>query len=743
MTRVCCAAAILTIVACSGSSTKPASTPSTAPSAGTPLAPAREPADTRTTAEVAPATASTLATATATTPAPSAASPAPVARGPGAPPAPPSAPGAPGIKVTLADVGLEAASLDRTTDPCVDFYQFACGGWIQNNPIPADRARWGRGGEVDERNKAAIKTLLEDAAKPTATNPAAKKLGTYYASCMDEGAVERAGTAAFAPLVARTRGVKDAKTWLAAVVELHKLGIFVVWDNHVTADLKDSTTNVTYLDAAGLGLPDRDYYMKPELKDKLDGYRGQVGRLLGLVQGPAKLDPADVIAIETEFAQLTKTAIEQRDVPAAYNPTDAKGLAKQVKSVDWPTYWKGLGAQPSKKIILGTPRFFAALDKLRARYRPAQWAAYFTYHAAQALAFAMPRQIDEVAFELPRLVSGVEKQRERSKRCIDHTTGVLGELLGQVYVASYFPGSSKQNATRLVDALVKAMTDDITALPWMADATRQIAIAKLGKIVRMVGYPEHWKTYDFDIKRDDFAGNTLRAAAFEVHRELGEAGKPVDRSEWEMNAYQVDAYYNPSANNTALPAGILQPPFFGQDRAIAANLGGIGMVIGHELTHGFDDQGAQFDGDGNLRNWWQKDDLAKFADKGKCVADQYSTFEVLPRKYIQGQLTLGENIADMGGVKMAFRAYRALRRDAAKTYIADGFSEDQQFFLAVGQAWCSRERPAETERRLTVDPHSPPKFRVYGALRNLPEFADAFHCAAGTPMRPAKTCTVW
>jgi putative endopeptidase len=560
---------------------------------------------------------------------------------------------------------------------------------------------------------------------------------------MDEAAIERAGAAGIAPILSKTRGIKDARTWLAAVVELHKLGIFVVWDNHVAADLKDSATNVTYLDAAGLGLPDRDYYVKPELADKLDGYRGQVGKLLGLVQGPVKLDPADVVAIETELAKLTKTAVEQRDVPAAYNPTDARALARQVKSVDWRAYWKGLGAQPSKKIVLGTPRFFAALDKLRARFKPAQWAAYFTYHAAQALASAMPRPIDDAAFDLARLVSGVEKQRERTKRCIDHTAEALGELLGQVYVASYFPGSSKQTATRLVDALAQAMTDDIAGLPWMADATRQIALAKLRKIVRMVGYPERWKTYDFDVRRDDFAGNTLRASAFEVHRELARAGVPVDRSEWGMQAYQVDAYYNPSANNTALPAGILQPPFFGQDRAIAANLGGIGMVIGHELTHGFDDQGAQFDGDGNLRNWWQSEDLARFADRGKCVADQYSTFEALPRKYIQGQLTLGENIADMGGVKMAFRAYRGLRKDAAKTYVADGFSEDQQFFLAVGQAWCSRERPAETERRLTTDPHSPPKFRVYGALRNLPEFADAFRCVAGTPMRPAKTCTVW
>jgi putative endopeptidase len=560
---------------------------------------------------------------------------------------------------------------------------------------------------------------------------------------MDEAAVERTGASAFAPLLAKTRGVKDARTWLAAVVELHKLGIHVVWEHHVFADLKDSTTNLTYLDAGGLGLPDRDYYVKLDLRDKLDGYRAQVGKLLALVPGTGKLDPADVVAIETELARLTKTAVEQRDVPAAYNPTDLKALGRQVRSVDWPAYWKGLGTAPSGKIVIGTPRFFAALDKLRVKFKPAQWASYFTYHLVQGLAFAMPRPIDDAAFELTRLLTGVEKQRERGKRCIDYTMAALGELLGQAYVASYFPASSRQGASKLVDALVRAMTEDIAGLDWMADATRQLALAKLDKIVRMVGYPERWKAYDFDVKRDDFAGNALRAAAFEAHRELAKAGKPVDRSEWRMNAFQVDAYYNPSANNTALPAGILQPPFFGQDRAIAVNLGGIGMVIGHELTHGFDDQGAQFDGAGNLVNWWQKADLARFGDKGKCVADQYSGFEALPKKFIQGQLTLGENIADLGGVKMAFRAYRALRKDAAKLYIADGFSEDQQFFLAIGQAWCARERPAETERRLTTDPHSPHKFRVFGALRNLPEFAEAFRCVAGTPMRPARTCSVW
>jgi putative endopeptidase len=667
--------------------------------------------------------------------------PAPAPIGPTPPPA-----SAPGVKVTLADVGLESGSLDRTSDPCVDFYQFACGGWLAQNQIPPDRARWGRGAEVDEKNKVAIRALLEEAAKGIGADAATRKLGDFYASCMDEAGIEKAGTAAVKPVLDRALKQKDAKTWNATVAELHALGLGVVWQEIAMADLEDSTTNVLYMDAAGLGLPDRDYYMKPELQDKVDAYRTHVGKLLALAGVPADRSAAaaaDVLAIELELAKLTKTGVEQRDIRAGYNPTDAKGLAKQVKSVNWKAYWKAIGVTPSKKIVLGTPKFFAALDKLRARFKPAQWASYFAYHLVQSYAFALPKAFDDEAFELDRTLSGVEQRQDRGRRCIEATQDALGELLGQQYVAKYFPGSSKQNATQLVDGLVRVMNDEISRLPWMSDSTKVIAQQKLSKIVRMIGYPDKWRTYDFQVKRDDFAGNQMRAAAFETHRVLARAGKPVDRSQWHMNTYRVDAYYDPTANNTALPAGILQAPFFGQDRSVAANLGGIGMVIGHELTHGFDDQGAQFDGDGNLKNWWSKEDAAKFAERGTCVADQYSTFEAMPKGFINGRLTLGENIADMGGVKMAFKAYRVLRKDAEKIYVADGFTEDQQFFIAVGQAWCVKERPAETQRRLISDVHSPAKFRVYGSLRNLPEFAEAFSCAPGTPMNPAKTCTVW
>jgi putative endopeptidase len=319
----------------------------------------------------------------------------------------------------------------------------------------------------------------------------------------------------------------------------------------------------------------------------------------------------------------------------------------------------------------------------------------------------------------------------------------MGELLGQKYVEKHFPLGAKQTASKLIDALAEAMHAEIGKLDWMSEATRGIAQAKLSRVARMTGYPDRWRTYDYEVKREDFFGNAMRAAAFATQRELAKAGKPVDRGEWPRQAYDVDAYYEPRANSTALPAGLLQSPFFAQDRAIAANLGGIGMFIGHELTHGFDDQGALFDAEGNLASWWDPQDKKRFEERGACLVDSYSTFEAAPGAFVNGKLTLGENIADLGGAKMAFAAYRLLRRDAAKAYIADGFTEDQQFFIAVGQAWCNRDRPADIQRRLINDVHAPNKFRVYGALRNLRAFAEAFSCAPGTPMNPAKTCSVW
>jgi putative endopeptidase len=358
-------------------------------------------------------------------------------------------------------------------------------------------------------------------------------------------------------------------------------------------------------------------------------------------------------------------------------------------------------------------------------------------------ALALPRAFDDELFKLKQALTGVESQPERWKRCVDATSAGMSEYLGQLYVEKHFPGDSKATATKLVAAIASVMNEQMEVLPWMSAETKIQARGKLDKIEALIGYPDTWRTYDFQVSRDNFAANGLAAASFEARRQFDKAGKPYDRNEWLMPAFIVNAYYNPLANNTALPAGILQPPFFGADRSIAANLGGIGMVVGHELTHGFDDQGAQFDAQGNLKNWWGPTDLTAFQERGQCLAKQYATFEVLPGKFVNGELTLGENIADVGGIKNAFLAYRKLRAGATPRVVADGLTEDQQFFVAVGQAWCSKDRPEEALKRLTDDVHAPPRWRVNGSLRNLPQFAEAFGCKPGAAMAPARTCTIW
>jgi putative endopeptidase len=654
--------------------------------------------------------------------------------------------GPPATNITLAEAGLEADSMDRTANPCEDFYQFACGGWEKKTEIPEDRARWGRFGEIDERNEATLHGILDDASKGKQTDPVLASLGAFYGSCMDEKAVEKQGLSGVKPLLDAVAKVKDAKSLGAAITLLHTYGIDAGFGHGTEADFKDPTTNALWLDSGGLGLPDRDYYLKDDFKDKLAAYHTHlvnVFKLLGRKDAAAATAADGVIALETELAKVTKAAADRRDPVANYHPVSAADLVKLAPGFDWAAFQKAIGAEPQQNIDLTNPEYMTAWAGLLASQKPAVWQDYLTIKVIDDAAPTLPKKFDDEHFALEQALSGVKVQKERWKRCVDATGHAMPEFLGQPFVAKAFPGDSKKYANDLYAAIADAMGKDIDSLDWMTPETKAAAHKKLAKVQFMTGYPDKWKTYDFKVTPTTYTANALAASKFEDHRQAGKAGKPYDRSEWLMPAYIVNAYYNPLANNTALPAGILEPPFFGADRSIAANMGGIGMVAGHELTHAFDDQGSQFDDEGRLSNWWQPSDLEKFKAKGKCVADQYSTFEALPGKFVQGKLTLGENIADMGGVKNAFAAYRAKRAGADKVYVADGFTEDQMFFLGAGQAWCSKDREAEIQRRLATDPHSPPKFRVYGALRNLPEFAKAFNCPVGTPYHPKNACSVW
>lgn len=562
-------------------------------------------------------------------------------------------------------VGLEPDSLDPLVDPCVDFYQFACGGWISQHPIPADYGGYARITQIEDTIRAQLETMLQADADGNSTDPNDRMLGDFYASCVDEVAIERVGTSPAQQVLGTALAVRDDITWIAAVVALHRLGFEVVWNESVSADSMDSTRNVIVLDAGGLELPDRDYYLSSEFSGQLSAYRAHAAKMLvlaGLPAAGASRAADDVLAIETAIARLTKTRTDSRDAVSTYNPTTPSGLAKMATSIDWSNYWKAMSIDPGDRIVVGTPTFFEHLDSLRRQFQPAQWAHYFAYHAISSQSFSLGKSVDDEDFALQSALTGVPTQASRSKRCVEETKAALGEVLGQQYAERYFPAASKLQVEVLTDSLVRAMSETISKLEWLSAPTRSFALQKLSKVSPMVGFPETWRPGRFLVKRDDFGGNELRRFEFTTHQDLARAGQLIDRREWKMNAYSVNAYFDYTSNNLALPAGVLQLPFFNADRSPAVNLGALGMLIGHELTHGFDDQGARFDDKGNLRDWWAPSDKPHFEQRADWVAHQYSSFEALPHRFVNGRLTLGEDIADLGGVKIAFNAYRSLTK---------------------------------------------------------------------------------
>jgi putative endopeptidase len=652
---------------------------------------------------------------------------------------------------TLAAVGLDPTAIDRSVDPCDDFFQYACGGWLKQTEIPADRARYGRFAQIGDRNEVLLKGLLEDAARTSAAGAAADAdttaLGNFYGACMDEAAVEQAGTRGVDALLAAARGVRDRRSLEKALATLNGATVWVPFGLGVEADFKDATTNAAFLGQGGLGLPDRDYYLSddPAMKKARDDYRAHLERtfaLLGMQGKPASEAAGSVLDLETKLAKAQRPKEELRDPDKIYNKLDRAALAELMPGMKLDAYLEGLGLGAVQAVIVTSPDFQKAVDELMNGSMPS-WRNYLAYHIVRATSDTLPKRYVDEFFSLTRALTGTAEIRPRWKRCIEATDDGLGELLGKPFVARTFGPEAKQAADSMVTEISKAMAGSIDALPWMSAETKAKAHAKLATVTYLVGYPATWKTYDFEIDRADWAGTALRAARFEQARELAKIGKPYDRAEWHMTPQTVNAYYNPLANQMVFPAGILQTPFFSASAHPAVNLGAIGMVVGHELTHGFDDEGAKFGPDGNLHNWWGEKDLAEFTARGKCVGDQYSSYDALPGLKVNGTFTKGENIADIGGVKIAFKAYRQMRASAKSQTVADGYTEDQMFFLAVGQAWCSKQHEAESRRRVFADPHAPPHDRVNGSLSDQPEFADAFKCSKGTRMAPTNACTVW
>ncbi|MFN0247576.1 MAG: M13 family metallopeptidase [Kofleriaceae bacterium] len=660
-------------------------------------------------------------------------------------------PAGPAKKVTsatLAAIGLDPNALDRTADPCEDFYQFACGNWVKTTEIAADKPLAMRSFvDIEDRNLAYEHQLLEGLrGKPKASTVEAA-LGIYYASCMDEAAIDKAGLAPIAPLRRAIDKVKDTRSLSAAVATLHAAGVGVLFAFGPIQDAKDARTVIANLDQGGMGLPDRDYYLKDDEQSKKLrlAYEALVTAVLveaGRKPDVAKKESAAILALETELAKVAKDKVARRDPTTMYNRLEKAGVAKAAPSFDWAGFWKTTSLS-SDAITVGAPAFFAGLEPLIKSTKPETWRAYLTFHTVSKSSAFLTKKLQDIAFEFTKALTGQAEQQPRWKKCVGFTNTALGDYLGQVFVRDRFAGKSKEAALEQIGAITAAMKQNLDSLPWMDKATKERAYKKLAAMTYQIGFPNKWRTYTFKLDAKSFGANALAAQRFEQARQLAKIGKPDDRDDWYLSAPTVNAYYDPSRNGMVFPAGILQPPFYSVDASVPVNLGAMGMVVGHEITHGFDDQGSQFDADGNLVNWWEPSTQKEFKARTQCVIDQYNSYEVVDGGKVNGANTVGENIADIGGVKLALAGYRALRSSATDTVVADGFTEDQQFFLSFGQAWCAKFRPDFEKMMATIDVHSPAKWRVNGTLQATPEFTRAFRCKMGAKMTPAKACVVW
>lgn len=653
---------------------------------------------------------------------------------------------------------IEEAALDRATPPCQDFFQFACGGWLARTEIPADRAFWHRGfAEIAERNQHLLRRILEEAAagRLGSGDRFADRLGAYYASCMDEAGIERRGLADLRAEWARIDAAKDRGALAGELARLHAAGVQAPFPLYADQDAKDATQVILTLAQGGLTLPDREFYLSdagefPGLRRELAGHVRRMLALAGVPPAEADAQASAIEGIERALAESQWTRTEQRDPMRTYNRVDRPGLEKLAPALPWARFFEGLGHPALSAVNAETPRFVEEAGKLFETRPLEHWKAYLRWHLLHemARARALPKAFVEESFRLEsKALTGAKALLPRWKHCVEATDRALGFALGRIFVARHFGAEGKDRTTRLVGEIEKAMERDLERLPWMDAVTRDGARKKVATLRNKVGHPETWRDYStLAVSRDAFLPNVLAAGRFETNRRLEQVGKPLDRTEWRMTPPTVNAYYDASKNEIVFPAGILQPPFFNRAAPEAVNYGAIGMVVGHELTHGFDDQGRRYDAEGNLVDWWTPGVSKEFDERAGCIVDQFGGYETLPGVRLNGELTLGENIADLGGLRLAFAALQAARRSepGADAPVA-GFSPEQQFFVGYAQSWCAKYREENLRLRAVTDPHSPARYRVNGPLSNMREFAAAFGCAEGTPMvRPAeRRCEVW
>lgn len=653
--------------------------------------------------------------------------------------------------------GVDLSAMDKGADACGDFCQFACGGWRQANPVPPDRARWGRSDEVTERNQSVLRDTLETVARPDpAREPAAAQVGDFYASCMEEDAIERAGLDPIASLLSQVDGAAS-KVQLARVVgALRRDGIDVLFTLAVVPALADATRTVAEIDQGGLSLPDRGYYTRQDLRsvETRTRFVSHVAAMLELGGTPrerAEADAAQVLAVETALAEGHLDNVARRDPATRDHLMSAEALRKHVPAFDISGYVEATGLPSLDPVNVASPGALRVLDAVW-RDTPLDTLRTFTrWRVLNAAASYLPSAFERASFEFfSGHLRGVKEMPPRWRRCVAATDRALGEVLGRLFVERTFGADGKARMRRLVDAVIAALSQELREIDWMTPATRARALDKLGLLdSRKVGYPDTWRDYSaIDVARGDYGGNCRRVAAADTRRAFEKLGRPVDRSEWLLSPASVNAYYHPQLAEIVFPAGILQPPFFDRGADDAVNYGAIGAVIGHELTHGFDDEGRKFDGRGNLADWWTPADAHGFESRAACFAKQYGQFSPVndPASgapvYLDPGLTMGENIADNGGVRIAYRALVETLASGARATI-DGFTPEQRFFVGNARLYCQNLTDAEALRRVRVDPHAAARFRANAPLQNMPEFARAFGCAPGAPMAPRDRCRVW
>jgi endothelin-converting enzyme/putative endopeptidase len=687
-----------------------------------------------------PAPAPPAAAAPAAKPAPAAPAPAPAARPLAALPYTPS---------------LDLTAMDRTADPCVDFYQYSCGGWQKHNPIPPDQASWSVYGKLAHENMMFLWGILEDAARPRPDRtPAQQKIGDLFASCMDVAAVEKLGLAPLKPDLEAIAALGSVRALapLVARLQLATMGFYsegMLFGFASSQDFGDSSQQIAFASAGGLGLPDRDYYVKTDAKSRelRDAYVAHVQRMLALAgdaPAAAARGARTILAIETDLARAALTRVEKRDPHKLHHKLTRAQVQALTPAFDWDAFLAASGVPQVQAINVTEPAFYRQLEASLRSVPLADWKTYLRWHLVHAKAPYLSQAFvaEDFAF-YSKTLRGVQQLKPRWKRCVAWVDDYIGEALGQEFVRRTFTPDTKQRALTMTHLIERAMEREITRLPWMSPTTRKRALEKLHTIVNKIGYPDKWRDYGaLEIRRGDFYGNIDRAMVFESRRWLHKIGRPVDRTEWMMTPPTVNAYYDPQKNDMNFPAGVLQPPLFDVKLDDAPNYGNTGSTIGHELTHGFDDEGRQFDARGNLRDWWTKADAKAFERHAQCIVDQYARYTVVDDVKINSKLSLGEDVADLGGTLLAWLAWKEATK-GQKLEPRDGLTPEQRFFVGFAQWVCENNRPENLRLQAMTNPHSPGRYRINGVVVNLPEFEQAFKCKKGQPMVSERRCRVW